>query len=372
MKVLYILHTTYWDGSAHSLLNMIHSVKKEVTPIVVFREKNIVYDFYKKEGIKCIVVPFINNIKKTSGEKKLKLILKILRYIFFNFLSIIYLFFKLKNENIEIIHSNSGIVTIGYPLAKILHAKHVIHIREFQDIDFGISPLMGWKLFYKRLAHTDARIAITKAVYNHFNLNNYSNSYQLFNAVLSQENAIYIQQKENYFVFCCAVLSEAKGVDFCLEAFGRSGLYKKGYYLDIIGKNADAELYEKLFSIIKKYEMIEYVRFIGTVKDIKPYLEKATGFLMCSQNEGFGRVTAEAMFYGCPVIARNSGGSPEFITNKKNGFLFNDIDECVEHMKTIVKSDMSNIIQYAQELAVKQFSEEAYKEKILEIYNKIL
>lgn len=34
---------------------------------------------------------------------------------------------------------------------------------------------------------------------------------------------------------------------------------------------------------------------------------------MTSVNEGLGRVTIEAMFYGCLVVARHTGGTLEFL-----------------------------------------------------------
>lgn len=42
-----------------------------------------------------------------------------------------------------IVHTNSGVTDLGYPLRKVLGARHVVHLREFQDIDFGIEPLTG-------------------------------------------------------------------------------------------------------------------------------------------------------------------------------------------------------------------------------------
>ena len=95
---------------------------------------------------------------------------------------------------------------------------------------------------------------------------------------------------------------------------------------------------------------------------------------MCSLNEGMGRVTVEAMFYGCPVIARNTGGTIEFIQHGINGFLFNNNSECVQIMKDITdkSSNLSAIINKACDTAYNCFSEEAYRQKILKIYHAIL
>ena len=371
MKVLYILHTTGWDGSAHSLLNMIHSVRDSVYPIVLFRNKCAVYEYYTAEGIECIVFPFSKNTKKSSERKVVVYLRKLARHIISNIISVIYLYFAFRKRGIDIVHTNSGVTDLGYPLSKVLGARHVVHLREFQDIDFGIEPLTGWKRFFRNLASADARIAITEAVFRHFHLENYENSFRLFNAVLPL-GATTLMEKERYFLFCSAFLHEAKGVDFCLEAFARSELRSSGYSLYIIGKKGDMAYYANLLSIINKYGISDNVKFIGAVKDVKPFMERASAFLMCSKNEGFGRVTAEAMFYGCPVIARNSGGSPEFIAHKQRGFLFDTMEDCINCMKEVATTDTSSIVKSAQEFAMDNFSEENYGNKILDIYSKIM
>jgi glycosyltransferase involved in cell wall biosynthesis len=43
---------------------------------------------------------------------------------------------------------------------------------------------------------------------------------------------------------------------------------------------------------------------------------------MCSVAEGFGRVTAEFMSWGKPVIGRNSGATPEIVEDGLNGLLY--------------------------------------------------
>jgi glycosyltransferase involved in cell wall biosynthesis len=47
---------------------------------------------------------------------------------------------------------------------------------------------------------------------------------------------------------------------------------------------------------------------------------------MCSDHEAFGRVTAEALKCGRPVIASRSGGTPEIITDGEDGLLFDPGD----------------------------------------------
>ncbi|MEO1094688.1 MAG: glycosyltransferase family 1 protein [Cyanobacteria bacterium J06638_28] len=53
----------------------------------------------------------------------------------------------------------------------------------------------------------------------------------------------------------------------------------------------------------------------------------ADAFVFPSRTETLGLVLLEAMAAGCPVVAANSGGIPDIVTNGENGFLFDPKDE---------------------------------------------
>jgi glycosyltransferase involved in cell wall biosynthesis len=53
----------------------------------------------------------------------------------------------------------------------------------------------------------------------------------------------------------------------------------------------------------------------------------ADAFIFPSRTETLGLVLLEAMAAGCPVVAANSGGIPDIVTDGENGFLFDPTDE---------------------------------------------
>lgn len=72
-----------------------------------------------------------------------------------------------------------------------------------------------------------------------------------------------------------------------------------------------------------------------------------------------GRVTIEAMFYGCPVIGYNGGGTKEIVQDGVDGFLFENVCECASLMEKMVENrDISKIVLQAQKKAKELFSEE--------------
>ena len=362
-------------GASHSLYNMILSVRECVEPVVLVAEPGQAYDFFTSHGIECIIAPFLQLYYFVNDRNP---ITKRLRYV-----KHIYDFERaedscakmvaetLKDRNVKIVHSNSTIMTVGIKIARRLGAKHVWHVREFLDADFHIEPFRGRKRLNSQVWQADATIAITRQIYSHWHLDKCRRSYTMWNAVRSLSEVCYDEAKENYFLFCCARLSDNKGADFAVECFGKSGLARKGYLLKIIG--ICSETYRRrLDAIANQYGCYEQVIYLGYQTDVKPFMSKARAFLMTSLNEGMGRTTVEAMFFGCPVIARHSGGTVDFMRDKETGFFFDTDEQCVKLMKQVACETPTGVILSAQELARTSFSEEAYGEKLLQIYHKVL
>lgn len=67
--------------------------------------------------------------------------------------------------------------------------------------------------------------------------------------------------------------------------------------------------------------MSEEVFFLGSSRDIDPFVASADLFLLPSSQESFGLAALEAMAYGIPVVASDVGGIPELIENGKSGLL---------------------------------------------------
>lgn len=371
-NVLYINHTSEVGGAVLSLYNLILSISDYVNPIVLLPGYGGAYNFFSSKGTKCLVCTFRLNIReKNEYLYVIKFIPHYLRDILYNYKCVRFVSQQLDGYKIDLVHSNSSVFTIGVRIAKKLNAKHIWHIREFQNLDFDINPFLGWRNLKNKIYSADLVIAITKAVYNHFALYKANNAIYLWDAVCSKKDVIYQSQKKKYFFFCSANLCETKGVFVALEAFVRSKTYMDGYKLVLAG-NVDEIEKNKILRYSQNNGILDYIEFIGYVKDTKEYFKNASAFLMCSKNEGLGRVTVEAMFYGTPVIAKRSGGTLDFVKDTNNGFLFSDVCECANLMRYVVYNDVSSIVFSAQNFAINNFSEEEYGKKIISLYNRLV
>lgn len=374
-----ILYVTYafehFDGATFSMFNMIESLKGKIYPIVLCRGIGDVTDYCSKHDIEYIVYDYGENIyiKPRNVKSYIKFFLSYYYKKYKNHkkddLCLSQLAVILKEKKISIVHTNTGVVTIGFKLAKAIDAKHVWHLREFQDLDFGWGLYSGWTKLKKMISESDAVVGITNILLSHFISPIQSNTFVIYNAVRRKRDAC-VMPKEKYFLFCAMSLCETKGVDIAIKAFALSKLYEEGYRLRIVGRKTEG--YQKtLETIMDEHSIKSNVDFIGESNDVKSHMAHAQAFLMCSQNEAMGRVTIEAMFYGTPVIGRYSGGTKEIVSNEETGYLFDTVEECADLMIKTVRSDNTQLIKRAQSFAVDNFSLENYSTKICDVYNKL-
>lgn len=373
INVLYISHESKSIyGSGRSLYNMIRSLEGKIKAVVVVPKQGIAYDFFKSNGVKVYAVNYPLDITdKSMPERIVNFVPRLIRDLFMYSKTLREISTIAKREQIQIIHTNSSVVDIGYYLARRLDLPHVWHLREFQDKDFDFNPCYGWKRLKRHIKNSDATICITKAIQQHYDLEGQNNSFQIFNAVRSVKDVSLCLKKEKYFLLC-GRLDRAKGCDTAVKAFATFSQTNKEYRLKFVGDISD-EYKTYLLKLAKEGNIDSKIDFEGYQSDTKKYYEKATAFLMCSENEAMGRVTVEAMFYGCPVIGYNGGGTKEIIQDGESGLLFNTVEQCALRMQLILDADIvSNIVAKAQQEAKDCFSEERYGEKIFAIYSKLI
>ena len=92
--------------------------------------------------------------------------------------------------------------------------------------------------------------------------------------------------------------------------------------------------------------------------------------LVCSRNEAFGRIILEAMLLRKPVIATNSGGTPELIKDGFNGLLYEvgNYHQLAEKIEYLIEHNhkMEELGEHGYAFAKKEFT----KEKLWRAYSR--
>ena len=374
ITILYICIDEKLGGSTASLYNLICSVGNQINPIVLFPAKGKGYDFYVQHGIECHIYPFLKlyELKKNSlfSQRKHPWRWHYIKKLRFDYGCLIFVKKILAGRKIDIVHSNTSPNDIGVLLARKLKAKHIWHVRELCDLHFNFEIYGGLPRLRSLINQADARIAISSAVKEHWQMPN-KNSFVINNAIRPKKDSCYIPVKEKYILFSSYCLTEQKGTTDAIIAYAKSGIAQHGFTLKLMG-NCESEYKDSLINTAQYLGVLKTIEFIPCQTDVKPWFEHATAYLMASKYEGLGRVTAEAMFYGCPVIAHASGGTLDIVKNGETGYLYSTIDECAQLIRKVCSENQEPLILRAQEFAVNNLSQEVYGPKIMKVYKHVL
>ena len=115
---------------------------------------------------------------------------------------------------------------------------------------------------------------------------------------------------------------------------------------------------------------------MGYRSDFYPHIKEYDCGVMCSKSEGFGRVTAEYMMAGLPVIASDTGANPEIITDNVTGLLyrFGDDADLAEKITYLVNNvyKIEKLGKNAHMAAINKYTAEINAVNVLNEYRKIL
>ena len=81
-----------------------------------------------------------------------------------------------------------------------------------------------------------------------------------------------------------------------------------------------------------------------------------------SMTESWGRVVAEAMSTGLPVVVHANGGYAQLIRHGENGFLFHRDDEAIQHIRNLANSPTlrASVGNAARETVLELLSDKAF------------
>lgn len=384
MTVLYIIDYGTIGGATHSFVELVTAMKEfGVTPIVCTGKKNsfnLLLDSLHIQNIslghKTVLEPFL--------FKGIKWPIRLFRIVCSFYLNEYRALKILKNSitfsDIDLIHTNSARNDIGCYINKKYNIPHIMHIREFSDLDFDcISFRPNYISFYNK--YVTNYVAISEAVKLHWINKGIKREKikTIYNGIHFEDITISPNEDKKSArikLLIAGGVCKAKGQLLAIEALcmlpenvrNNITLYVAGW---------QNEKYVKQMKQIvagKGYE--KGVVFLGVVNDLHSQIGKFQIGLMCSRAEGFGRVTAEYMHGQLGVIASDSGANPELIENGVTGLMFKSGD--ARSLSDCILSfyhDRESLIRLsnaAQKKARAMYTQEKNARSIFELYEQIL
>lgn len=283
-----------------------------------------------------------------------------------------------RQQEIDMIHTNSSVLNTGGILASMVQIPHVWHIRELRQEGLGfIDVWQPARISRFMEEHSSRIVAISKAVRDKYAEQISGDLISVVYNGVGEEN-LYEKELEKHqgdtvnFLISGRVSGE-KRQEEAIRAVAL--LIEAGYrnlHLSIAGPGDT----DKLCSLIADRKIEEYVTFLGYRSDLPLLRREMDVELVCSLWEAFGRVTVEAMMSSNPVIGADSGGTPELIKDGENGYLYRQGDErdLADKMRRFMKHPerIRRMGKCAYQTAKAQFSSKRNAERMLEIYRELM
>ena len=381
MKVLYVTNSIgMGGGDTIGLINILeHLTKNGITPLVTCPSFGTFSQKLEEMNIPFVVIdnPLEIYPHIYSWKSYIKYPYSFLHMILKRHIAYKKLCLCIEKFKPDIIHTNVGPIHIGYLAAKKYGIPHVWHIREYQKEDFGMHPFPSMTVFQNRI-HDDTNhcICITKSMFEHFGLNPVKDKI-IYDGVIDSKKVKPINRNKESYILFVGRLEDAKGIKELLYAYNKYALSGGMFNLYVAGNGTDEyknECLEILNDSIKSR-----VRFLGHCehKMIYDLMYNATVFVVPSRNEGFGFITAEAMFNGTIVIGKNTGGTKEqmdngrALTKTEIAFRYINLQDLISFLfkvQNLSEDACMNIEKKAQKVVCELYDKELQSKKVYRFY----
>ncbi len=137
--------------------------------------------------------------------------------------------------------------------------------------------------------------------------------------------------------------------------------------------NEGEEYLGTLLNYIEFNNLRERVIFKNFIPKSEYFYSAIDAFCLPSYSETYGLVTIEAMISGVPILASNSGGTPDVLDNGKYGILFTpkNIDSLKEAITFLINNYPEQIVisNKAKDYALNRFSKSNEARTLINLFN---
>lgn len=387
MKIAYILNSTVQTNGANmSFREMLAGVMKlGVEPLVICPDQHDFYHELKGKGIRVETLNYRAAVYPNGFDSVMDYFLFIPRLfarIFINNKAMRETVRILKEFKPDLIHTNVGVIDIGYLASRQLGIPHIFHVREYADKDFGLYFYPTVARFNRFAAAKDSyTVCITKDIQRHRKLSDLPSSHVIYNGIRHCMTEMPLTGQRDYFLYAGRIAS-TKGLHILLESYNEyCKKTKKPMKLLIAGSEVGNKYITQQKQFVKANGLSEFVEFLGKRSDINELMQHAKATVIPSLNEGFGRVMPEAMFNGCPVIVYDAAGSHEQLENGREltgsdiAFYYHnkqELTKLLEKVSSMNDEELHPICSRAFDTVNSLYVTETNITKIMNLYNSII
>ena len=284
-----------------------------------------------------VILPFKGNLDNKLIDKVHKLSyfkLGVFRKKYLNFFGLINRSYNIvkstvqiikyiKNNEIDIVYSNTSVIWSGILASYISNRKSVVHIHEIPYGNNLYNIVSGF--FFKYFV--DSIIVVSKKVRDHwvkycdFNKIKIIYNYSEFENEYSQKSG---KKKSEYIISNISRIVPQKGIEYFIEISKEMLRLDNKFKFNIIGDTLTSSdnYLEKLKKIIKNYDLENKIFFKGFKRNIKVQILESDLILQTSVfPDSLPTVLIDSLTLNKPVVSTDLGGCAEILNYGKNGIL---------------------------------------------------
>ena len=261
--------------------------------------------------------------------------------------------------------SNKILSRLGLP-----NAYHVVHSAETKSYSGPMAPLKRWwrRRTYRKLYTGKHLITVSKGLKKYIvndlkaqplSIQTIYNPFDFDEILQKSQEPIEGIPKEPYIINVARFSLVQKRQDVLLQAYKKADIPQK---LVLLGAGDDEK---KIHFLIKELDLENRVLLPGFSKNPYAWIKHADLFVLSSDFEGFGRVLAESLAVGTPVVSTHCPYGPDEIL-KEDLSLFLSPPGDVNALSKNIKKALYKYSRFDRE-TLQEFEEENVVKKILEI-----
>ena len=326
-KILFLDHTAALSGGELALYELVQRLNSDrFQPLVVLCSDGQLREKLEQVGVETLVIPLASEIVQTRKDSLVGGSLLRLKAFGQTFAYARRLSRFLREQQIDIVHTNSlKADIIGGFAARMARVPVIWHVRDRIDADYLPAPAVR---VFRWLCRTlpDFVVANSQATLETILLPPNKPSDVVYSGVVLDKKSapMPLDESETPTIGIVGRLSSWKGQHIFIRAAERVHARFPQVRFQIIGSAMfGEEAYEQeIRELVVSLDLSDCLEFLGYRKDVAELLRRMTVLVHASTSgEPFGQVVVQGMEAGRPVVATNGGGVPEIVEHEVTGLL---------------------------------------------------
>lgn len=230
-----------------------------------------------------------------------------------------------------------------------------------------------YKLKYYR--HADYWVGISRGICQHMIDGGFPKERVVYIPNFADESPVTPVPRDSFntpvdrpLILAAGRLHENKGFDVLLHSLAKM----PNVTLWLAGAGPEEA---NLKALCHRLGLDERVRFLGWRNDVTTLMASVDLFVCPSRHEGLGSIVMESWAHRCPIVATNSQGPGEVISDGKSGLItpIDDVDALANAMQRVLGSDdlRQSLIEGGSQVYADGYSKQHIVQEYVEFYSRI-